>query len=184
MPSCSAGTLLVRDSTESDLPAVQNIYAFYVLKSLATFEETPPSVDDLLARRQKILGAGLPHLVATLDGNVAGYAYASSYRSRPAYRYTIEDSIYVRHDLRSKGIGRALLATLIQRCEARNWRQMVAVIGDSGNFGSIAVHRRLGFEQIGTLKAVGYKFGRWVDTVVMQRPLGQACAPIRDNESL
>lgn len=183
MPSCSPGAVLVRDSTESDLPTIQHIYAFYVLNSLATFEETPPNLDELLARRQKILDAGLPYLVAILDGHVAGYAYASSYRPRPAYRYTIEDSVYVQHDLRSKGIGTALLTALIKRCEAGNWRQMVAVIGDSANTGSIALHRRLGFEQIGTLKAVGYKFGRWVDTVLMQRSLGQADAAIGDNES-
>jgi L-amino acid N-acyltransferase YncA len=111
-----------------------------------------------------------------MNGEVAGYAYAAPYRPRAAYRYTVEDSVYVRHDLYSKGIGTAILTTLIERCEAGRWRQMIAVIGDSANIGSVALHRRLGFEHVGTLKAVGYKFGRWVDTILMQRPLA------RDNE--
>jgi len=163
--------IIVRDSDDDDMAAVQPIYAAYVLHGLATFEEVPPTVEELLARRQLILLAGLPYLVATLGEQIAGYAYASPYRSRPAYRYTVEDSVYVRDDLHSKGIGTALLSTLIQRCEAGDWRQMVAVIGDSANAASIALHRRLGFENIGTLKAVGFKLGRWVDTVLMQRRL-------------
>lgn len=172
----------MRDSRRADLPDVQQIYAFYVLSSVATFEEEPPSVEDLLARRNKIIDAGLPYLIATLDGAVAGYAYASSYRPRVAYRYTIEDSVYVRQDLRSRGIGRALLAVLLDRCQVGCWRQMVAVIGDSANSGSIALHSSCGFEHVGTLKGVGYKFGKWVDTVLMQRALGPAGAPIRENE--
>ncbi|MDQ2840310.1 MAG: N-acetyltransferase family protein [Acidobacteriota bacterium] len=168
--SCS---LVVRESTDLDLPAVHRIYAFYVLNGLSTFEEVPPSVEDLLARRQKILDVGLPYLAATIDARVVGYAYASPYRPRPAYRHTVEDSVYVLESLHSRGIGTALLATLIDRCEAGDWRQMVAVIGDSANARSIALHRRLGFERIGTLKGVGFKLGQWIDTVLMQRSLGR-----------
>ncbi len=164
--------IVVRDAIDSDLPAIQQIYAFYVLNGLATFEELPPTAEELLARRQKILDAGLPYIVATLDARVVGYAYASSYRPRPAYRHTVEDSVYILKNLHSNGIGTTLLSTLIKRCEAGDWRQMIAVIGDTGNAGSIALHTRLGFERIGTLKAVGFKLGRWVDTVLMQRPLG------------
>jgi phosphinothricin acetyltransferase len=165
--------ILVRDGANSDLNAVQRIYTFYVTHSLATFEETPPTVDDLSARRQIVLNAGLPYLVATLDDQVVGYAYATIYRLRPAYRHTIEDSIYVAQGFHAKGIGRALLTQLIQHCEAGPWRQMIAVIGDSQNAGSIALHKRLGFHHVGTFKAVGFKLGQWVDTVLMQRALGQ-----------
>jgi phosphinothricin acetyltransferase len=172
----------IRDSNESDLPAVQQIYAFYVLNSLATFEEVPPTSDDLMARREKILDSGLPYLIATASDQVVGYAYASSYRARPAYRYTVEDSVYVRPDSHSRGIGTALVSTLIKRCEAAGRRQMIAVIGDSGNIASIRLHRNVGFEHVGTLKAVGYKFGRWVDTLIMQKGLGQGDAHIGDNK--
>jgi phosphinothricin acetyltransferase len=164
--------LLVRDADDSDLPAIQNIYAFYVRHSLATFEEIPPSLDDLLLRRHAILDAHLPYLIATLGQKVVGYAYAAFYRPRPAYRFTVEDSIYVADTYRSQGIGSALLSAVIERCEQGDWRQMIAVIGDSGNKGSIALHRRFGFKPIGNLKAVGFKLGQWVDTVLMQRGLG------------
>ncbi len=165
--------ILVRDASDSDIAAVRQIYAFYVLHGRSTFEEVPPTVEDLLSRRRTILSAGLPYLVATVDRQVAGFAFATSYRPRPAYRHTVEDSVYVADGLHSKGIGTALLSALIERCEAGHWRQMIAVIGDSGNLASIALHNRLGFEQIGTFKAVGFKLGRWVDTVLMQRALGQ-----------
>lgn len=154
------------------MQVVQDIYAFYVLNGLATFEESPPTRDDLLSRKQKILDAGLPYLVATVDGQVAGYAYASPYRPRPAYKHTVEDSIYVSNKLHAKGIGTALLSAIIERCEGGGWRQMVAIIGDSGNNASIALHSRLGFQHAGVFKAVGYKLGQWVDTVLMQRALG------------
>jgi L-amino acid N-acyltransferase YncA len=123
-----------------------------------------------------VLKTGLPYLVAELQGRVVGYAYATAYRPRPAYRYTIEDSIYVEHGLNGHGIGRALLTELIGRCEQGPWRQMLAVIGNSGNEASIAVHERLGFQRIGTLRSVGFKFGQWVDTVLMQRELGSGSA--------
>lgn len=162
----------LRDATETDMAAVQRIYAHHVLHGSASFEEVPPSLDEMLARRAAVLALGLPYLVAELDGKVAGYGYAGPYRPRPAYRYTVENSIYVADGMAGRGIGRHLLAALIERCEAGPWRQMIAVIGDSGNAASIALHERLGFRHAGTLRAVGFKFGRWIDSVLMQRPLG------------
>ena len=164
--------LLVRDSTLADMPAVQAIYADQVLRGTASFEEVPPSTEALIARRRAVLDLGLPYLAAELDGRVVGYSYATGYRPRPAYRHSIENSVYVAEGLRGRGVGRALLAALIARCEAGPWRQMVAVIGDSANRGSIALHARLGFRRVGTLEAVGFKHGRWLDTVLMQRALG------------
>ncbi|ALJ75392.1 Phosphinothricin N-acetyltransferase [Burkholderia pseudomallei] len=168
-PTSSA---IVRDATEHDLEAIQAIYAHHVLTGVASFEETPPSVDDLRARREAVRRHGLPYLVAELDGVVAGYAYATPYRPRSAYRYAIEDSIYVNEACRGRGIGRVLLAALIARCEAGSWRQMIAVIADGGRGGSTSLHRALGFEPIGTLRGVGFKHGRWIDTALMQRVLG------------
>jgi phosphinothricin acetyltransferase len=164
--------ILVRDAEPTDMPAIQAIYAHHVLYGLATFEEVPPPVAEMAVRRAAVLEAGLPYLSAVIDGQVVGYAYATMYRPRPAYRHTIEDSIYVAHDRGGCGIGSTLLQTLIARCELGAWRQMLAVIGNSGNAGSIALHRRLGFQPTGTLHAVGFKLGRWVDTVLMQRALG------------
>jgi phosphinothricin acetyltransferase len=171
-PASTGPTLTVRDATERDMAAVQAIYAHHVLHGLASFEEEPPPVDELLARRAAVLRLGLPYLVAERAGEIAGYSYASSYRARPAYRHTLEDSVYVGDGLGGHGIGSALLRELIARCEAGPWRQMLAVIGDSGNAGSIALHRRMGFQVTGTLTSVGFKFGRWVDSVLMQRALG------------
>ncbi|MDH7794989.1 MULTISPECIES: GNAT family N-acetyltransferase [unclassified Beijerinckia] len=162
---------VVRDAKTADMAAVQTIYAHYVLHGLATFEEVPPSLDEMIARRAAVLNSGLPYLVAERDGAVVGFSYAATYRPRPAYRYAIEDSIYVAHGLDGHGIGTALLGELIARCERGPWRQMTAVIGHSGNAGSIALHRRMGFRHIGTFQAVGFKLGQWVDTVMMQRAL-------------
>jgi L-amino acid N-acyltransferase YncA len=162
----------IRDARELDLAAVQSIYRHYVLHSAATFEEEPPSLDELLHRRSEVLRRGLPYLIAEVNGEVVGYSYATPYRSRPCYRFTVENSVYVDHRLTGQGIGRALLAELIARCEKGQWRQMVAVIGDSNNIASIKLHGSLGFHAVGTLAAVGYKFGRWIDTVLMQRALG------------
>jgi L-amino acid N-acyltransferase YncA len=164
--------LIIRDTTEPDMQAIQRIYAFYVLNGLATFEEIAPSVDDMINRRATVVAARLPYLTAELDGNIVGYAYASSYRPRPAYRHTIEDSVYVADGLGRRGIGGALLRTLISRCDAGPWRQMLAVIGSSENSASVALHARLGFRPVGTLTSVGFKLGQWVDTVLMQRALG------------
>lgn len=162
----------IRDSRDDDMPAIQAIYAFHVLHGLASFEEQAPPVEEMARRRRAVIDAGYPHLVAELDGEVAGYAYASSYRPRPAYRFTVENSVYVRDGLRGRGVGRALLGALIRRCEAGPWKQMIAVIGDSGHEASIGLHAAFGFRRVGTLNAVGFKFGRWVDSVLMQRELG------------
>ena len=163
---------IVRDATERDLDSVQRIYAFHVLHGLATFEETPPTTQELLTRRNGVVGLGLPYLVAETDGLIVGFSDATGYRARAAYRHTIEDSVYVAEGLYGRGIGSRLLHALIARCEAGPWRQMLAVIGHSGNTASISLHRRLGFRPVGTLEAVGFKLGRWVDTVLMQRQLG------------
>jgi L-amino acid N-acyltransferase YncA len=171
LSSCS---ILVRDAREADTASIQKIYAHYVLNGVATFEEAPPTLEDMCSRREIIQGAGLPYLVAELQEHIVGYVYATVYRPRPAYRHTVEDSVYVAEEFQSKGVGRALLSTLIERCEAGDWRQMIAIIGDGDNMGSIALHSRLSFQQVGTLKAVGFKLGRWVDTVLMQRALGRA----------
>jgi len=174
----SEGTMMrtaveIRDAREGDMRFVQEIYAHHVLHGLASFEEEAPSVAEMIDRREGVLKLGLPYLVAELDGRIVGYSYASLYRPRPAYRHTIEDSVYVRDGFAGNGIGRELLAELIKRCESGRWRQMLAVIGDSANAGSIGLHGSQGFRQIGKLDAVGFKFGRWVDSILMQRPLGK-----------
>jgi L-amino acid N-acyltransferase YncA len=165
---------LVRAASEADMAAVRDIYAHYVLHSAATFEETPPALDDMLARRRASVDLGLPYLVAEAGAKILGFAYATAYRARPAYRFTIEDSVYVADGLGGQRIGSALLGELIARCEGGPWRQMVAVVGDSANSASIALHRRFGFELVGTLRSVGFKHGRWVDTPILQRALGTA----------
>lgn len=161
---------------EGDIPAIQAIYAHYVATNLATFELEPPGVQQMLARRADILRGAYPYLVARLGGEVAGYAYGSAWRSRPAYRHTVEDSIYVAPGMRQGGVGSALLRELVRQCEQRGFRQMVAVVGDSANTGSLRVHEAQGFARVGTLGCVGYKFGQWVDTVLMQRALGDGAA--------
>jgi L-amino acid N-acyltransferase YncA len=162
----------IRASRPEDLPAIREIYAHHVLHGLASFEITPPDVAELARRRDDVLARGLPHLVASREGGVSGYAYAAPYRPRPAYRYTVEDSVYVAPEQIGKGVGRALLRHLIELCEAAGYRQMVAVIGDRGNGPSIGLHAALGFSQVGLLPSVGLKLGRWVDIVIMQRALG------------
>lgn len=164
--------VLVREADDKDFDAIQAIYAYAVLHGLATFEEVPPTVDELLRRRADILKLGLPYLTAEIAGRVVGYSYAGSFRTRTAYRYTVEDTVYVAQEMHGRGVGRALLRALIARCETGPWRQMIAVIGDSGNAASIALHRGLGFRHAGTLEATGFKFGRWIDTVLMLRALG------------
>jgi L-amino acid N-acyltransferase YncA len=162
---------MVRDSREEDMDQVRAIYAHHVLHGAASFEEEPPPLVEMQRRRAEALARGMPYLVADIGGRVAGYSYVSPYRTRPAYRFTLENSVYVVHTQSRGGIGRALLAELIARCEAGDWRQMVAVIGDSANTASIGLHAALGFRHIGTLHAVGFKFGRWIDSVLMQRAL-------------
>ena len=164
--------VVVRDSTDADLPRIHAIYAWHVQHGTGSFELEPPSPEEMARRRADVLGHGLPWLVAEVDGRVVGYAYANWFRLRPAYRFTVENSIYVDHESRRGGVGRALLGELIGRCEARGLRQMVAVIGDSGNTGSIGLHAACGFRFSGVLRASGWKFDRWLDTVLMQRELG------------
>jgi L-amino acid N-acyltransferase YncA len=163
----------VRDAAQGDLPAIQAIYAHHVLRGLATFEEVPPDVPEMRQRHADIVGRGLPYLVSVRGGEVIGYGYCAPYRLRSAYRYSLEDSIYIRQDAIGQGIGSRLLAALIARSEALDYRQLIAVIGDSANAASIALHARFGFLRVGTLRSSGYKFGRWVDSVLMQRPLGR-----------
>jgi L-amino acid N-acyltransferase YncA len=165
--------LLVRPSREQDIPAITHIYAHHVLRGLASFEEIPPDEAELAARRHDVLRHRLPYLAAEQDGEVVGYCYAAPYRARSAYRFTIEDSVYIDAARVGQGIGGALLARLIELCEQGPWRQMIAVIGDSGNHASIRLHKAEGFRMIGTHPAVGFKFGRWVDSVLMQRELGE-----------
>ncbi len=167
------GSKLVRPSTDGDMEEVRRIYAHEVFYGLSTFEEQPPDIREMTKRRQGVLALGMPHLVAEIDGEILGFAYASRHRPRPAYNHTIENSVYVAEDMRGTGTGKMLLSALIEECERGPWRQMVAVIGDSENAGSIGLHKSLGFRQVGILQSVGFKLGRWVDTVIMQRALNE-----------
>lgn len=164
--------LILRDAGEDDMPAVQAIYAYHVLHGTASFELEPPSLAQMLGRRADIRANGLPYVVAERNGEVLGYGYATLYRPRPAYRFTVEDSVYVRDGMGGLGIGQALLELIVQRCIDSGRRQMVAVIGNSENIASIRLHQRLGFRQVGVFQSVGFKHGRWLDTVLMQRQLG------------
>ena len=164
--------LLVRPSTPADLGALRDIYAAAVTQGTGTFELEPPDLAEMARRRDDVLAKGLPWLVAERGAWVLGYAYANHFRPRPAYRFSVEDSIYLHPEAQGSGIGRLLLAELLAHCQAAGARQMLAVIGDSANQASIAVHRSLGFEPCGLLQSVGWKFGRWLDVVLMQRALG------------
>jgi phosphinothricin acetyltransferase len=172
---------VVRPSTPEDFRDITRIYSHYVLNSSATFELEPPDRDEMARRRSDILALGLPYLTAEVDGAVAGYAYAHLYRPRAAYKFTVEDSIYVAPEYAGRGCGRALLTSLIEQCGQGHWRQLIAVIGGSANAASIALHLRLGFHPVGTLCSVGFKFNRWVDSVLMQRALGPES--VHENES-
>jgi phosphinothricin acetyltransferase len=163
---------VIRPAGRADVPAITRIYTPHVLTSLATFEEVPPDEAEMGRRLDDVLARGLPYIVAEVGGEVVGYAYAAPYRARSAYRYSVEDSIYVAADALWRGIGTALLTDLIARCTALGYRQMIAVIGDSANEPSIGLHARAGFMPAGTLRSIGFKFGRWVDSVMMVRPLG------------
>lgn len=168
--------LLVRPSTPADLTAIHAIYAHAVQHGTGTFELDAPTPDEMARRREDVLSKGLPWLVAEQGDGVLGYAYANHFRPRPAYRFSVEDSIYLHPDAQGRGIGRLLLAELLARCQAAGARQMLAVIGDSANHASTALHAALGFAPSGVLSAVGWKFGRWLDVVLMQRPLGAGSA--------
>ena len=162
----------LRPSQDRDLAAITAIYRHHVLHGVASFEEEPPDLNEMARRRGEILARGLPYLVAERSGRILGYCYASRYRTRAAYRFAVEDSIYVDAAEVGRGIGRALLSELIERCTAQGYRQMVAVIGGSDQWPSIGLHAALGFARIGALPAIGFKFGVWIDTVLMQRALG------------
>jgi phosphinothricin acetyltransferase len=164
--------MLIRAATEADIPAIQAIYAYHVLHGTGTFEEVPPSVEDMHGRWRNVTAKGCAWLVAEGDAGVAGYGYFQQIRERSAYRFTAEDSIYVREDVRGQGVGKALVVALVQAATEAGFRQMIAVIGDSENIGSIGVHTSLGFRKVGVMHATGLKFGRWLDTVYMQRALG------------
>jgi phosphinothricin acetyltransferase len=166
----------VRPALPDDIPAVHAIYSHHVLQGLASFEEQPPSAAELRRRYDEVVSQKLPYLVADFGGTVAGYGYCAPYRTRSAYRYALEDSVYVHPDAQGRGVGRALLAELIRQCEALGYRQLIAVIGDSAHAASICLHEAQGFLRVGTLRSVGFKFGRWVDSVIMQRPLGSGDA--------
>ncbi len=163
----------IRPATSSDVPEIQSIYAHHVLHGAGTFEEIPPSVEEVGRRFDGIVSRGWSYLVASDATGVLGYAYFAQLRERSAYRFTAEDSIYVRDDVRGQGVGKALVAKVLDEAEAQGFRQMIAVIGDSDNVGSIGMHASLGFQRTGLLRATGLKFGRWVDTVYMQRALGR-----------
>lgn len=168
----SSTALLIRPSTAADVPALTAIYSHHVLHGTGTFElETPDDVE-MGRRRDDVLAKGLPWLVAERGSSVLGYAYANHFKPRRAYRFCLEDSIYIAPSAQGQGLGRLLLAELMARCEAAGTRQLIAIIGDSANLGSIGVHRTLGFEHVGTMKAAGWKFERWLDVVVMQKSLG------------
>ncbi|WP_291867879.1 GNAT family N-acetyltransferase [Bradyrhizobium sp.] len=162
----------IRPSIAADLPAITEIYEHAVRDGTATFELDPPDLAEMSRRFGVLMEGGFPYLTAALEGRVVGYAYAGAYRPRPAYRFTVENSVYLRPAIHRRGVGLKLLQRLVAECESRGYRQMIAVIGDSANAGSIGVHRKCGFQMIGTHPDVGFKFGRWLDTVMMQRALG------------
>jgi L-amino acid N-acyltransferase YncA len=164
--------VVIRPSRDGDLAAITGIYGYHVLHGVASFEEVPPELDEMARRRLHIVSQGLPYLVAERSGRLLGYCYASAYRPRSGYRFTLEDSIYIDAAEVGRGIGRALLSTVIEQSSELGYRQMVAVIGGSDQWPSIRLHEALGFTRTGLLPAVGYKFGTWVDTVLMQRALG------------
>ena len=164
--------VIIRPSRDDDVAAIAAIYGYHVLHGVASFEDVPPSVEEMARRRGDIVSRGFPYLVAERGGRVVGYCYAGPYRARIGYRFTVEDSIYIDESEVGRGIGRALLAQVIDRVTAQGYRQMIAVIGGSETLPSIRLHAALGFAQIGTFPAIGFKFGRWIDSVYMQRALG------------
>jgi L-amino acid N-acyltransferase YncA len=170
--------LEIRPAAEADLAAVTEIYRHAVLYGTATFELIPPDLAEMTRRFKSLMDGGFPYFVAALEAAVIGYAYAGPYRPRPAYRFTVENSVYLAPEIHRHGIGTQLLRRLIAECEARGYRQMIAVVGDSANAGSIGVHLRNGFAMLGTHPNVGFKFGRWLDTVMMQRALGDGATTL------
>ena len=168
----------IRPAVAADLSAITEIYGHAVRHGTATFELIPPDLAEMTRRFGALMDGGFPYLVAALEGRVVGYAYAGAYRPRPAYRFTVENSVYLEPAIHRRGIGLQLLQQLIVESGSRGYRQMIAVIGDSANAGSIGVHTRCGFQMIGTHPNVGFKFGRWLDTVMMQLPLGDGASTL------
>ena len=178
------GAISIRSSSEDDVAAIAAIYSYHVLHGLASFEEIPPEPAEIARRRQDVVSLGLPYLVAERSTHVLGYCYAAPYRSRSAYRFTLEDSIYIDQAEVGRGLGHALLTRLLDRCTELGYRQMVAVIGGSNTWPSLRLHAGLGFTRIGVLPAVGFKFGHWVDIVLMQRALGLGATTPPDKTDL
>jgi phosphinothricin acetyltransferase len=166
--------IVVRDSTDADVPRCAEIYGHHVATSTASFELDPPTIDELARRREANLALGLPWLVAGHEGHVVGFAYAGPWRLRPAYEWTVEDTVYVDHEAVGRGIGRQLLEVLVERCTALGKRQMIGVIGGSAIEASVGLHEALGFHRVGTLEGVGWKFEEWLDVVLVQRSLGSS----------
>lgn len=162
----------IRPSRDQDIPAITAIYSHHVLNGTGTFETTPPSEQDMVGRRADVLGKELPYLVAEQDGRILGFAYCNWFKPRPAYRYSAEDSIYMADGERGRGAGKQLLAALAEQAQAAGVRKLIAVIGDSANQGSVRVHEAVGFSHVGVLKSCGWKFGKWLDVVLMEKPLG------------
>lgn len=179
----SPDRIVIRESVGADIPAIHAIYAHHVLVGTAAFEEVPPSLEEMARRRREIVDKGLPYVVAEESGRVVGYGYAATYRPRSAYRFTVEDSVYLEKEAIGHGVGSLLLAALIDRAEGLGKRQMIAIIGDSSNTASVRAHERAGFHVVGVLRNVGLKFGRWLDTVVMQRRLGPGSDSMPDSGS-
>ena len=177
-------SLEIRPAAAADLPAITEIYEHAVRYGTATFELIPPDLAEMTRRFELLTEGGFPYLVAAFEGGVVGYAYAGAYRPRPAYRFTVENSVYLQPAIHRRGIGMQLLQRLIAESEQRGFRQMIAVIGDSANAGSIGVHTRCGFQMIGTHPDVGFKFGRWLDTVMMQRALGEGAKTLPADNAL
>jgi len=172
MTNETSSSIEIRDVKDKDLPIIQSIYAEQVLHGVSSWEEIPPNLAEMTKRQNGIMNLGYPFRVAVRDDEVIGYSYASAYRPRPGYRFTVENSIYISKSARRMGYGKLLLTDLIEVCTAQGYRQMIAVIGDSENAMSIDFHLKMGFEHVGTIKAIGYKFDRWLDSVLVQLPLG------------
>lgn len=168
--------IAIRNVCDEDMPAIQAIYALQVLHGVSSWENEPPSLKEMVKRKEAINQSGFPYRVAVRGNEVLGYAYASAYRNRPAYRYTVENSIYLADSVQRTGLGQRLLKDLIVACTALGFRQMIAVVGDSGNTMSIDFHKKMGFEQVGLIKSIGYKFNGWLDSVVLQLTLGEGDA--------
>lgn len=168
-----SSSLIIRPRTDADMAAITEIYAHHVVNGASSWELSPPDCAEMAARARALEAAGFPYFVAEFDGEIAGYTYAGAYRPRPAYRFTVENTIYINENLRRGGIGTALMEKLIETCTESGFRQMIGIVGDSQNLQSIDFHKKLGFTQMGVVKNIGFKFGRWMDQVLLQRALGE-----------